>query len=75
MQLLLDFGAPHDLANDQGDTALHLAAAAGHLPQVKALLQSLCEVDAQNSKGNTPLWLAAEGGHIHILHLLLQFGA
>ena len=45
-----------------GTTALHNAAANGHLEVVTALLAAGADTDIQNSNGNTALHLAASKG-------------
>ncbi|XP_040572381.1 uncharacterized protein [Lepeophtheirus salmonis] len=71
---LLKIGAPVTIDND-GQTALHLASAAGHESVVDALIQSGCDVSIQDFTGHTPLQRAAAEGHIDILKLLIKNGA
>jgi hypothetical protein len=49
--------------DDQGNTALILAARFGHNEVVRALLLAKADVKVRNKDGKTALMLAAEGGH------------
>ena len=59
-----------------GSTALHWAAAGGHIECAKILLgiQNV-EVNVQNKLGDTPLHNAAWKGHPEIVEMLLERGA
>ncbi|RUS83847.1 hypothetical protein EGW08_008388, partial [Elysia chlorotica] len=57
-------------------TALHLAAAGGHIRCVHSLLSvHLDLLDAEDCDGNTALHLAAANGHAEAVSLLLSSGA
>ncbi len=56
--------------NERGDTALHLAAGAGHLQCVRLLLPG-SNPRATNINGDTPLHLAVKGDHVQCARLLL----
>ena len=56
-------------------TALHFAAAAGHLKAVQALLDSEAEVNARTLAGDTPLHLAIAEGRDQVAILLSGRGA
>src|SRR4051812_30182929 len=67
-----DTGRP----NQNGEAALHLAAAAGNLETV----QQLCEVkdsdlNERNNRQQTPLHLAAANGHAGVVRKLIAAGA
>ncbi len=55
--------------------ALHLAARAGNLAEVKRRLSAGDQVEARDELGRTPLHNAAAGGYIDIAALLLDRGA
>ncbi|WP_115718472.1 ankyrin repeat domain-containing protein [Gallaecimonas mangrovi] len=55
MDLLLDAGADINAVDDDGDSALHLAAAMGATQQTEALLARGARVDDYNNNGFTPL--------------------
>jgi hypothetical protein len=58
-----------DDKDEQGQTALFLAAKQGHVAVVRALAQAC--VDAQTNKGSTSLMAAAHKDHPHVTRLLL----
>ena len=60
--------------NKEGSTSLHLAAKAGHLGVVVALLDGGADINARDGAGNTALSLASEAGHIGIVgHLIRRY--
>jgi len=62
--------------NEAGDTALHAAAANGHIDIVSELLEqkSSLEMDTKDSNEATALMLAAAGGHFEIVYKLYKAG-
>lgn len=65
----------HIDANSQdldGKTALHLAAAAGHLSTVRLLQEKGAEPDILDSSKNLPLHYAAWDGHFQIVEMLIS---
>jgi ankyrin repeat protein len=77
-EILLDSGANPDLFVDDGftdETALMLAARAGHTRIVDALLSAGAAVDMQAYHGHTALMIAAQAGHPLIVDRLLEQGA
>lgn len=75
---LLRLGADPE-AQDQGVGALHLAAAAGHVGIVEALLDAGFEVDCPDALGDTPLthvaWAVRGADRAAVAELLLDRGA
>jgi hypothetical protein len=63
------------LANDAGETALHLAAYSGNLQLMEQLLDRGAAIDATNKEGETSLAYAARKGMSATVRLLLQRGA
>ncbi|KAL6059479.1 Lateral signaling target protein 2 [Balamuthia mandrillaris] len=62
--------------SSKGDmTALHHAAACGHLHTVRRLLELGADPNAANRPGNTPLIMAASSGHEEVVSLLIEKGA
>lgn len=61
--------------NDDGDTALHLASAAGCTAIVQRLLEKGADVNGRGHSGRVPLWYALQGGHDLVERLLLEKGA
>ncbi|KAJ4404328.1 hypothetical protein N0V82_010523 [Gnomoniopsis sp. IMI 355080] len=58
--------------DDEGFTALHLAALEGGLEEVELLRSLGADILSTNDQGCTPLHLAAEGGHCEIIRLLVN---
>jgi ankyrin repeat protein len=58
LNLLLDRGAEINAQNDRGITALYLASASGHVPQVKLLLARGADRSIASKSGYTPLRIA-----------------
>jgi ankyrin repeat protein/L-ascorbate metabolism protein UlaG (beta-lactamase superfamily) len=59
----------------EGETALHKAAAAGHIAIVEYLLAQGADVDARNNDNQNPLLHAAYYGKAPVVKLLLDKGA
>lgn len=57
VQLLLEAGASPRETGPGGQTALHIAAAEGHVAVIRALVAHGAVVDAQDAQGQTPLSL------------------
>ncbi|KAL8949136.1 MAG: hypothetical protein Q9222_004734 [Ikaeria aurantiellina] len=80
VQLLTKAGVDLDYQDDQGETALHLAARFGHADCAKALLDG-CEGQKANTEltesvfGWTPLFVACAEGHLSIVELLIDAAA
>ncbi|XP_053343287.1 ankyrin repeat and SAM domain-containing protein 6-like [Clarias gariepinus] len=64
-----------DCTDEEGNTALHFAAASGHEHLVRFLLRKGASVDSRNNYGWTPLMQAARFGHLNVSHILLENGA
>ncbi|KAB0399487.1 hypothetical protein E2I00_015799 [Balaenoptera physalus] len=75
MEMLLEHGADPSLKDRHGRSALHRAAAGGHLLAVQLLAAWGAEVDARDTLGLTPLHHAARGGHMEVAGHLLARGA
>jgi hypothetical protein len=57
--------------DNNGDTALHWAAASDHKEMAEFLLANKADANVKANSGNTPLHTAAYFGHIEIMNLLL----
>ena len=77
MKALLRHGANMSTEDIKGDTPLHLAAWAGHVESVFALLNHQgSDVDFLSGRdGYSPLWCAISAHHIDAARLLLKHGA
>ncbi|KAL8882235.1 MAG: hypothetical protein Q9198_000734 [Flavoplaca austrocitrina] len=77
VQLLAEAGVDLDYQDDQGETALHLAARFGHVECAGMLLKG-CDTRqanielAENVFGWTPLFIASVEGHFSIVELLVD---
>ncbi len=60
---------------EEGDTALHLSARAGHTTMVEFLLSLKAPINAVNLAGRTPLHDSAKEGHENIGDVLIEDGA
>lgn len=71
-------GEPHadaDASDNNGWTALHVAAFAGRLEAARLLIQHGACLDAVDQQQNTPVMFAALRSHIALVQLLLEAGA
>ena len=80
VKLLVEAGVDLDYQDDQGETALHLAARFDHTECAKILLEEpdgqRADVEvAENSFGWTPLFIACVDGHIEIVRILIAASA
>ncbi|CAH2283733.1 ankyrin repeat and SAM domain-containing 6 [Pelobates cultripes] len=66
---------PVDCTDEDGNTALQLAAGGGHEALVRILLRKGASVDSRNHYGWTPLMQAARMGHLNVALILLENGA
>ena len=64
-----------NLGDNEGDTALHIAATYGRVPVIKTLIERKAKVNARNKVGATPLHLAAILGRAKTVKALLSHGA
>lgn len=72
LEHLLRRGAKVEETDDQGRTALHVAASNNHLRVVAALIGAGADVNAEADRGGeTPLHLAAERGHLAVCECLV----
>jgi ankyrin repeat protein len=71
----LEAGTPPNLANQQGDTLLMLAAYHGHAAAVAALLAAGADPDRLNDKGQSPLAGAVFRGEDEVVRALVAAGA
>lgn len=76
VKLLLAAGVPARATNTiHGATALHNAAAQGHLELIRLLLDQGGKINARDVRGATPLCVASFYGQVAAAQLLLERGA
>ena len=75
LSFLMSKGARLDLQNNQGETALSLAAQLGWLEGAELMLNYGASVDLANVRGETPLILAVAQRNLPMVRLLLGKGA
>jgi ankyrin repeat protein len=81
VRLLCESQADVLLTNKYGQTALHRAAALGHVSIIKALIEVSPArlrtnfVDAKDNEGNTALHMAVQDRHEECVAALLDAGA
>ena len=76
VRLLVEAGVDLNYRDDQGETALHVAARFGHTECARALLDGFDNEHAntevgENAFGWTPLFFACVDGHLEIVELLV----
>ena len=64
-----------NIADEEGNTPLHLAAVGGHRKVVAYLLKRRARVQYENNEGDRALLLAAAEGHVKVVKALLKAGA
>lgn len=75
-RILLSYGADTNIKrNDDGATALWMAARNGYAKFCRLLCANGAWVDAPRTNGTTPLFAAVTSGHHEVAHVLLRFGA
>lgn len=76
LSVLLRSGAVMTTEDAKGDTPLHLAAWAGHMEALTALLAHGADIDWLSGRdGYSPLWCSISAYHIDAARMLLRQGA
>jgi uncharacterized protein len=64
-----------DLADNDGNTALHYAVEKYHVGTFDAVIGKLPNLDTANNDGETPLYIACKWGRLDVVRLLVEKGA
>ena len=76
VEQLIQRGLNPNIAYENGNTPLHLAAFEDTLPVIKVLLKAAgVDIDKKNTLGETPLMIAALKGNRQMVEILLAHGA
>ena len=75
VEALIESQADVNIADENGKTGLHWAAAVNNVEAVNTLLKNNANRDAQDNKDETPLFLAAREGSYQAARALLDHGA
>ncbi len=70
VELFLQAGMNVNVKNDNGQTALMLAASSGHIKTVKLLIKHGAYIDSKDNTGATALSLATSGNYADVVKLL-----
>ncbi|MGC8578720.1 MAG: ankyrin repeat domain-containing protein [bacterium] len=70
VELFLQAGMNVNATDENGQTALMLAASNGHIRTVKLLIKHGAYIDIADKSGNTALSLATKGNYMNIVKLL-----
>jgi ankyrin repeat protein len=74
-EALLAGGADASVINDEGNSALTLAAGRGHVALIAPLVAAGAVIDGRDGDGVTALWTAARAGRTDVAEALLKAGA
>jgi ankyrin repeat protein len=75
LRALIDAGAKVNARNEEGETALMLAARSGATSSVKVLITAGADLNIKDNKGHTALQLTQENDTPDIVQLLQAYGA
>ncbi|KAL8234928.1 hypothetical protein R6Q59_021028 [Mikania micrantha] len=75
LQKLLERGLDPNESDNNGRTALHIAASQGNINCVLLLLDHGADPNSRDSEGNVPLWEAILGNHESVTTILKDNGA
>lgn len=75
LKVLLDAGAKVNVTNNDGQTALMVAAENGKVHNARALILAGADINARNKEGQTALLLAQENDEPAMVRLLKAHGA
>ncbi|KAF5004703.1 hypothetical protein FDECE_8814 [Fusarium decemcellulare] len=68
----IEKGHSLDVADSQGNKAIHLASAGGHVAVVEFLLEQGCDPNSKNNHGGTLIRQALENGHHAVIRRIIE---
>eukprot|EP00438_Fugacium_kawagutii_P000845 Skav202995 [mRNA] locus=scaffold2267:776664:778022:- [translate_table: standard] len=74
VRFLIEAGTDKDLADKNGQVALHFAASQGHLEVVRFLVEGGADKDLAERNGRAALHFAAHKGHLAVVRFLIEAG-
>ncbi|XP_043394958.1 serine/threonine-protein phosphatase 6 regulatory ankyrin repeat subunit A isoform X5 [Chelonia mydas] len=72
-EMLLKSGADVNVEQENGETAMHVAARHGNLRMIKALIEEGGELTSQSKAGECPLHIAVQHCHLPVVEEILNY--
>ncbi|XP_073186112.1 uncharacterized protein [Lepidochelys kempii] len=72
-EMLLKSGADVNVEQENGETAMHIAARHGNLRMIKALIEEGGELTSQSKAGECPLHIAVQHSHLPVVEEILNY--
>ncbi|XP_050796459.1 serine/threonine-protein phosphatase 6 regulatory ankyrin repeat subunit B-like isoform X2 [Gopherus flavomarginatus] len=72
-EMLLKSGADVNVEQENGETAMHVAARHGNLRMIKALIEEGGELTSQSKAGESPLHIAVQHCHLPVVEEILNY--
>ncbi|XP_039593324.1 transient receptor potential cation channel, subfamily N, member 1 isoform X2 [Polypterus senegalus] len=72
-EMLLKSGADVNAEQENGETAMHIAARYGNLKMMQALIEEGGDVTSQSKAGENPLHIAVRHCHAHVVEEILTY--
>ncbi|XP_043922219.1 serine/threonine-protein phosphatase 6 regulatory ankyrin repeat subunit A-like [Protopterus annectens] len=72
-EMLLKSGADVNLEQENGETAMHIAARYGNLKMIQSLIEEGGDLTRQSKVGENPLHIAVRHCHLHLVEEILTY--